>query len=354
VIPRLFFALFCVFAIAQAQKTAPIEKMIGQMIAIGFEGENPNDEGAIRVISQIKKGEIGSAVIYAKNVKDPTRLRFFLETLRASIGNNPPLWIMIDQEGGIITRLNSKKGFSDYPTAAKIGEGSLDTAYATYRDLACELKGYAINFNLAPVVDLARDQNVISNDKRSFGSDPVKVAKYAERFIKAHDSCGVLTTLKHFPGHGSSKNDPHFGSSDATENYEEKEIIPFEILIKNKTAHSVMISHIVDRRFDELPATLSKKHIDRLRFLGFEGVAISDDLQMGAIAQNYDLNESVIKAIDAGNDILLFSNMLINDPEIAKKVLAIVKKAISDGLISESRIIESYNRIIALKYKRLN
>jgi beta-N-acetylhexosaminidase len=354
---RLFFTLiiFAAVTLCAKESAVPLEKMIGQTIVIGFEGERISDEGAKRVRDQIRSGAIGGAVIYGRNIKSPAQLEEFMRTLHYANENNPPLWIMIDQEGGRIQRLNSQKGFSDYPTAKKIGEGTQQNAYATYRNLACELRGYGINFNLAPVVDLDFDRNdsVISIDKRSFGSDPIKVAKFAEEFIKAHNSCGILTALKHFPGHGSARLDPHVDTADATGFYDANESIPFERLIATGKARAIMVAHILDRDFDGFPATLSKKRIDSLRALGFDGVVISDDLQMGAVSNIFDLNQTVISAFNAGNDVLLFANMLSNDPDIPQKVVAIVKEAIKNGLIDEKAIVKSYERIIALKNKRL-
>jgi beta-N-acetylhexosaminidase len=330
---------------------APIEKMVGQMIVIGFEGKRSSEAGAKLVMGRIKKGEIGGVVLYARNIDDPMQLEAFTRALHYSIGSNPPLWIMIDQEGGKIQRLNSQKGFSDYPSAKKVGAGTPNAAYATYRDLACELRGYGINFNLAPVVDLDRGEGVIASDQRGFDSDGQKVAKFAEQFIKAHDSCGILTALKHFPGHGGAIADPHIESASAT--IQTDDLIPFTRLIDSKKARAVMMAHIIDPSEGDLPASLSAKQISRLRALGFDGTVISDDLQMGAIARNFDLNQTVALAINAGNDILLFSNMLSYDPEVPDKVLAIVKAAIDSGEIDPRRIIDSYNRIIALKNKRL-
>ncbi|MDR0665001.1 MAG: glycosyl hydrolase [Helicobacteraceae bacterium] len=338
---------------ASAKYPAPLEKMIGQMIIVGFEGQSAKDEWSKLVIRQIKNGEIGGVIIYARNVKDPLQLEALTRALHYSVGSNPPLWIMIDQEGGKIQRLNSKKGFSEYPSAKQIGKGTLNGARAVYRNLACELRGYGINFNLAPVVDLENGESVIASDERSFGSDPIKAAEFAKRFIQAHDSCGILTALKHFPGHGSAKADPHVEQADATGAYEEKELIPFKTLINANLARATMISHVIDRDIDELPASLSRKHIDRLRAAGFIGVIISDDLQMGAITQYFDLNETLVRAINAGDDALIFSNMLTQDPDIPQKALTIVKQAVESGEIDPQKIIDSYKRILVLKKKRL-
>ena len=328
-----------------------VESMIGQMIAIGFEGERATDEWTKLVREQIKNGEIGAVILYPRNIVSPKQLEGLTKTLHYAISGSLPFWVMVDQEGGNITRLNAKKGFMGFPSAKKMSESSVQTAAAKYRDMACELRGYGINFNLAPVIDLEQADSLISTDKRSFSDDPQIVVRYAEAFIKSHNSCGIWSSVKHFPGIGGTTEDTHIDKTNATETYTKNDIVPFEMLIKN--AHSVMVSHIIDENIDNLPASLSKPQIDRLRELGFEGVVITDDLQMGAIANYYDLNETVVNAINAGNDVLLFSNMFTPDQDLPSKIRDIVINAINNNDIAIERIREAYNHIVTLKKKRL-
>jgi beta-N-acetylhexosaminidase len=346
---RSFFCILLALCFVSGAEP-PLEKMIGQMIAVGFDGNNSSHEWTKLIKKQIRNGEIGAVVLYAKNIVDPRQLQQFASSLHLQ-GASLPLWVMVDQEGGKIERMLASKGFAGFPSAAKVARGSVANAFSVYRSMACELRGYAINFNLAPVVDLDVNNSVISSQSRAFSAKPETVAKYANAFIRAHNSCGILTALKHFPGHGSAVNDTHFESADATTLYSEQEIVPYKLLLKQ--AHAVMVSHIIDRGVDDLPASLSKRQIDRLRAIGFESVAITDDLQMAAIASNFDLNETVVRAVNAGNDILLFSNMLSSDREIPQKVRKIILEAVKNKEISVDRIKASYKRIVALKRKRL-
>ncbi|GHV04083.1 glycosyl hydrolase [Campylobacterota bacterium] len=333
---------------------APIETMIGQMIAIGFDGNRTRDEWVVSVKESIKNGEIGSVVLYGRNVINPEQLENFVKQLHYSIdGNRLPLWVMIDQEGGRIERLSAKKGFCGFPSAKKVAQSGAQNAYSTYRNLACELRGYGINFNLAPVVDLDIDGSVIARDERSFSADEITAAKMAEVFIKAHNSCGILTAIKHFPGLGNALTDTHKQSADASQTYKPSELFPFKSLIENDKVNAVLVSHAIDAKIDRLPASLSKAHIDHLRSLGFDGVVITDDLQMGAIANHFDLNETVVLAVNAGSDILLFANTLSEDRDLPQKIRAIIVGAIENGEISVSRLIEAYNRIAQLKKKRI-
>ncbi|MDR0747428.1 MAG: glycosyl hydrolase [Helicobacteraceae bacterium] len=345
---KILYLLLALCSAAGAE--VPLEKMIGQMIAVGFDGSSSSHEWIKLIKKQIRNGEVGAVVMYAKNIVDPRQLQQLAASMHTQ-GSPLPIWVMVDQEGGKIERLPASKGFAGFPSAAKVARGSVANAFGVYRNMACELRGYAINFNLAPVVDLDVNNSVISSQSRAFSKKPEAVAKYADAFIRAHNSCGVLTALKHFPGYGSTVNDTHFESADTTALYDKQEMEPYRLLLNR--AHAVMVSHMVDRNVDDLPASLSKKQIDLLRTIGFGGVVMTDDLQMAAIASNFDLNETVIRAINAGNDMLLFSNMLASDREIPYKVRRIILEAVKNKEISADRIKASYGRIAALKRKRL-
>jgi beta-N-acetylhexosaminidase len=348
-----FVLLFAVMAAAKSAKVQPpsLEEMIGQMVMVGFHGTAPEDEWPVQLNTQIEAGLVGGVIFYGYNIIDPDQTRTLIASLheRASA---PGLWMALDQEGGQVQRLTATKGFNDYHSAAEVAATlSASEAHEHYRQMACEVRDFGFNFNFAPVVDLHLnpDSPAIGGLDRSFGAAVEPVVSYAAEAIKAHHGCGVLTSLKHFPGHGSAGSDSHKGLTDVTETFQPVELAPYEALIAQGLADSVMIAHVIDRRIDTLPASLSKAHIDRLRGMGFSGVVISDDLQMGAIANYFDFEETVLHAIEAGNDLLIFSNYFDPDPEIPHKVQRIVKEAIAAGRISRERIEESYRRVVALK-----
>lgn len=343
---RILFALLLSTALFASSE---LDRMIGQMIMVGFHGTSTKDDWVKQIASEIKNGEIGGVVLYGYNIKNPDQLKDLTERFHYQ---NPkiPLLVAADQEGGKIERLTRAKYFTGYPSAKAVAKTSVQNAQAVYRDLACELRGYGINLNFAPVVDLDSNKSeIIGKLNRAFSSDPKEVAKYAKAFIDSHKSCGVHTSIKHFPGHGFAHNDSHQTSVDATDTFSDEELLPFETLITQKQAESVMISHIIDKNIDELPASLSKKHIQRVRDMGFDGVLISDDLQMKAITEHFEFEEIVLLSIEAGVDILVFSNYFYQDPEIPAKVLEIVKNAVESGRISTDRIEESYKRILKFK-----
>jgi beta-N-acetylhexosaminidase len=178
----------------------------------------------------------------------------------------------------------------------------------------------------------------------------------AKEVIKEHRKFGVITSLKHFPGHGSSKDDTHFGVADVTNTWSEQELEPFRRLIKEGYADGVMTSHIVNKKLDAsgLPGTLSKDILDGIlrKKLGYNGVVFSDDMQMHAIAKNYGLEETVRLAINAGVDVMCFSNNIQgSDVRTVDVVHGMIRQMVAKGEVTAKRIDESYRRIIQLKGK---
>jgi beta-N-acetylhexosaminidase len=196
---------------------------------------------------------------------------------------------------------------------------------------------------------------IIGSLGRSFSADPKEVTEHALAFIEGMHQNNIITALKHFPGHGSSLNDSHLGMVDVTNTYQEYELNPYKEIISRGLADTIMTAHIVNRNIDlNFPATLSAKFLqDLLRGqLGFEGVIISDDMQMGAIIKNYGFSEAIVRAVKAGCDLLIISNNVSFYDETAPyTAVDSIFKAVKAGEIEEERIVESYNRIRQLKQK---
>jgi len=181
---------------------------------------------------------------------------------------------------------------------------------------------------LPHVVDVAVNSanSVIVGSKRSYSTSPNLVAAYAKQFIKAHRSNGIMTVIKHYPGHGSSKSDSHKGFTDITETFISDELRPYQQLIAENMVDGVMVGHLFDRRVDsEYPASISSKHVsDNLRAIqGFRGLVFTDDLQMGAIAKNYDLVEATKLAIASGSDVMMFANFYKLSKVVKSKILSL-------------------------------
>ena len=358
-------ALICALAPCLAAGPSPdeLDRMIGQMIMVGFRGVSPDPKNPI--VSDIAEGRVGGVVLFdidgpggggERNVRSPKQLRRLTAWLERQ-ATTIPLLVAIDLEGGKVNRLKAKYGFSSVASARELGEKdaeawTTEVAGAVAKTLSSE----GINLNFAPVVDLNSnpDNPVIGSKDRSFSADPEVVIRQARAWISAHRQAGVLSTLKHFPGHGSSRADSHLGFVDVTHTWSEDELKPYARLISEGTVDAVMTAHIFNARLDpEYPATLSRGIITGIlrNQLGFQGVVISDDFQMKAISEHYGLKESIRLGLDAGLDILLFANNSAWDPGIAQKAVGIIRRLVDDGQISRGRIEESYRRIRGFKEK---
>lgn len=351
----LFLALTLSTHALQVRDSLDIK--IGQMILIGF----PKAEVDNTVLEEVRQGKVGSIILFEKNI--PAKNSYIALkkiTWTYQQAASIPLLIAIDQEGGRVNRLKEKYGFPRSVTAAQLGKMPLDSVRFYGETTAATLAGLGINLNFAPVVDLASNPTnpIIAKVERAYSANPDSVALYAKEFIKAHHKLGVLTTLKHFPGHGSSKDDTHLGIADVTQTWSKDELTPYKKLINEGFVDAVMTAHIVNKKLDERgnPGTLSSSIINDIlrKELGYQGVVFSDDMQMHAIAKHYGLEEAIRLSILAGVDILTFSNNISGSQERTVDVVhRIIRKFVQDGVITPERIDESYKRVMALK-KRLN
>jgi len=340
----------------------PLEQKIGQMLMVGFHGTSAPKNS--QICQDIRKYNVGAVILFdynpvnknkPKNISNRAQLKKLTSELQAC-SRDGKLLIAVDQEGGKVQRLKSKYGFyGKFPKASSVIKMDQRQIRGTYLKMAKELKSVGINYDLAPVVDLDINMknHVIHGLGRSYGKDPKVVARYAATFIDAMNHYKVLTSLKHFPGHGSSVGDTHKGYVDVTKLWKEVELEPYRLL-KNK-ANTVMVAHVFNKRIDaKYPATLSSKTVNGLlrKKLGYQGVVITDDMQMGAISQKYSLKTTLQLAINAGDDILLFGNQL--DPRHivkTKTLVETIKALVKSGKVSEQSITNSYNRIQRLKRK---
>ncbi|HET7178102.1 MAG TPA: glycoside hydrolase family 3 protein [Chryseosolibacter sp.] len=337
-----------------AQTTDSLDIKIGQMLLIGF----PGPEVDAKVLEEVRTGKVGSIILFEKNI--PPRNSFIaLKKITWTYQQAAPipLLIGIDQEGGRVNRLKEKYGFPRSITAAAMGRShSLDTVRIYAEATAATLAGLGINVNFAPVVDLASnpDNPIIARYGRAFSADEDSVALLAREFIKAHRKYNVLTALKHFPGHGSSKSDTHLGIADVTNTWEPRELKPYTTLIDSGYVDAVMSAHIVNMKLDPSgnPGTLSKPILTGILrdSLHYDGVVFSDDMQMHAITEQYGLKDAIRLAIQAGIDIMTFSNNIAgSDKRTADTVHALIREMVKNGEIQERRIDESFHRIMKLK-----
>ena len=345
-----------IFTDAARAQVDSLDIKIGQMLLIGFPGTTVDPA----VLEEVRQGKVGSIIIFEKNIPPSNsfvKLKKIIWTYQQAAPI--PLFIGIDQEGGKVNRLKDKYGFPRSITAAAMADAlTLDSVRFYGQSTASTLAGLGINFNFAPVVDLASNPNnpIIAKHGRAFSANEDTVTLFAKEFIKQHRRFGVLTSLKHFPGHGSSKDDTHLGIADVTNTWEERELKPYKSLIDSGYADAIMTSHIVNRKLDKQgnPGTLSKDILDGIlrKQLNFKGVIFTDDMQMHAITKHYGLEEAIKLAISGGVDIMTFSNNIQgSDQRTVDKVHSIVKNMVKAGVISEARIDESYDRIMKLKQR---
>ena len=293
---------------------------------------------------------IGGMILYAHNIVDETQLKKFIDEIRELKGS--PL-LAIDEEGGRVARIANNENFDvpKYESMAAIAESDdPEEAYKAAFTIGSYVKKYGFDIDYAPVADVNTNPDNIVIGPRAFSDDPETAAKFVVSYLNGLESAGVIGTLKHFPGHGDVSTDTHYGYASTDKTWDEMlkcEMIPFKAGIK-AGAQMIMTAHIAAPNVsgDDLPATLSSVILqDKLRGeLGFDGVIVTDAMDMGAITKQFSNAEAAIKSIQAGVDVVLCSREFT-------QVFDAVVKAVEKGEIKESRIDESVKRILKLKQK---
>lgn len=364
---RFLISLLLITSLIGCQKAdpEPSEEIIdpqrlGQMIMVGFRGTELLEDSTI--YRDLSERNISGVVLFdrdvitgnrSRNIEDATQLMHLSNDIIAATPNSP--FIAVDQEGGLVSRLKESKGFPRSVSAEYLGDLDNEDSTRHYaRIMAQEFMVVRTNTNFAPVVDVNTnpDNPVIGELERSFSSDPEKVAEHAGYVIDEYSKEGILSVLKHFPGHGSSTSDSHLGFTDVTDTWDPKELIPYKKLFAEKDIRAVMTAHIFNANIDSVwPATLSEKTINGLLrdSLGFEGVVFSDDMQMDAIRAEYGLETAIQQAINAGVDVLIFGNNLHYEPDIAERAIGIIQKLLREGKIEKETVEKSIARIDSLK-----
>ena len=349
-----------------------LQDRIGQMFMIGLEDHQVSREHK----KMIFRHGVGGVILFSRNTADPIQVADLCNDLQ-DISKEIPLFISIDQEGGRVTRL--KEPFIQLPPARDFGrrleevlEDQKEHEPKNRSDSSCErdnvvqllydlggavgkeLRSVGINMNLAPVLDVdTNPKNPIIGD-RSFSSDPSVVSMLGNAYIKGLQGNGVIAAGKHFPGHGDTDLDSHESlpiTKHGVDRLEGVELIPFIESIR-EGLECIMTAHVLYPAWDpSMPATLSKNILDGIlrKRMGFDGLIISDDMDMGAIQSNYSTEEAVVHAMNAGVDIILLGNGL----DRLEEVMTATLKAANRGKISQSRIKESVSRIIGLKNRYL-
>ncbi len=327
------------------------------MVIAGFRGTSV--EAGSYIVKAVNDLDLAGVILFdidvpsksfPRNILSPSQTKKLLADIKKFTRKD--IFAAVDVEGGRVNRLKAKYGFSDFPGAQEMGQANdLKNTGQVGEMIAREIKSAGFNLNFAPVVDLNvnKENPVIGGLGRSFSSDPDIVTDNATAFINGHRKYGVLTAIKHFPGHGSSSSDSHLGFVDVTETYRDIELIPYKRLVDGGYAGMIMTAHVVNRKIDpDHPATLSKYFLTDIlrRDIGFEGVIISDDMQMGAISNRFGFEEACVMAVNAGCDMLIIgNNAVVYDESAPYRAVDAIFSAVLSGRIPVSRVEESYGRI---------
>ncbi len=318
---------------------------LGQFFILGYEGESPSPD----FLKLVRKYDIGGIIFFARNITSPSQLAETIEQLKSYFKDKPLL--AIDQEGGKINRIT--QNFSLFP-ANKFYADNKDKkgVKEAYQTTARELFKLGINLNLVPVVDVLGAEGSFMGD-RSFGKDVETVSEFSQIAIKTVKKAKLLTCAKHFPGIGSLIKDPHEVLPQlplSKKEFEQREFIPFKAAIKSGV-DCIMTTHVIAPALDRKPVTFSKKVVTNIlqKQLKFKGLVLSDDMEMKAVANNFDFQEACINAFLAGHDQILICHSL--DRQV--QVLEHFERLVRDKKIAGSFVKKRAEKISKFKKTKL-
>jgi beta-N-acetylhexosaminidase len=344
-----------------------LRKKIGQLLIMGFQGTEINETSPI--VQWLARDGVGGVILfdkdlatnrYGKNLENKTQIKLLLQKLNSYAKKSAskeyyPLLTAIDYEGGAVDRLASIEGCISTLKAADLALLSPNALEEKIKAMALTLQSLGFNLNFAPVVDLnlGEKEGIIGKLGRSFSSNPDEVARVAGLFVDIFSRYRIACSYKHFPGHGSAVGDTHEGFVDVTNSFQPEELTPYYKLLKDKDKPvMIMTAHVINKHLDDegIPATLSHKILTKLlrETIGYEGVIISDDLQMQAISNHYSMEDALCMTFNAGADMVIYANQLgsITAPE----VIDCIEQLVIDKKIDVQRLEEAYRRVLRLKH----
>lgn len=359
---RLLFvvSVFCFgnTFVGYAKEPVSLQDKIDQMFIIGFRGETLKE--APELARALKETNLGGVILfdydtetkaYKRNISKDAQVKNLITDAQKK--SKIPLFVSIDEEGGLVSRLKSMPGYIKTPSAKVLGTYSTEAVQVVSLGLGTNLKSLGFNMNFAPNLDVNVNPKspAIGAVGRSFSNLQSVVSEKGIAFMNGLSTAGIVSVGKHFPGHGSALADSHKGFTDITKTYKQYELVPFERACKAGLP-MVMVAHVFNANVDTVyPATLSKKHIQKLKDIGCgTAVVVSDDMDMQAITAQFGRTEALVQAINAGIDVLVLSNNITTyNPESYFEARKAIYDAVKAGKISEARINEAYTKIIGLK-----
>lgn len=296
--------------------------------------------------ASLEKYPVGGIMYSAQNLESSQQVTEMIANSQEY--SDIDLFIAADEEGGIVNRLMRTLGTTYIDSMYNYRNDGTETAYNNAYTIASDMSSYGFNLDFAPVADVWSNPDNTVIGERAYSDDFSQAAELVGSAVKGFEAGGVLCTLKHFPGHGDTAQDSHYSSAYVTKTKDEimsEEMLPFEAGIE-AGADFVMVGHLIVPDIDELPATLSYKiGTEMLRDeIGFEGVVITDSLNMEAISDNYTAGDAAVMAVQAGMDMLL-------DSADIDAAIAALENAVESGEITEDRIDQSVRRILTAKEK---
>ncbi|HHX60897.1 MAG TPA: beta-N-acetylhexosaminidase [Epulopiscium sp.] len=330
---------------------SPKEK-IGQLLMPAFRDSQYTD--SVEIITEsmeevLEVYQVGGIILFKENIKNKDQVQDLIQGLQKK--SRLPLWIGVDEEGGMVSRIasNPEMGFDPVPSAFDIGQaGNKEEAYEVGKRLGSMLKELGFNMDFAPVADIWSNPKNTVIGKRSFGTNPETVSVMVNEVTRGIQDQDIISVIKHFPGHGDTAEDSHVGRAFVDRSLEElrqRELIPFQSAI-DKEVEGIMVAHVELPQIDEgVPATLSHTIITDIlkNQMQFKGLIITDALDMQAITSQFGKGEAALQSFLAGTDILLM-------PDVEEAYNHLLK-AYQDGVITDERLEESVYKILYTKYK---
>lgn len=319
---------------------------VGQLMMIGIHGKSLNDDAKF----MLNEYRVGGIILFDRNMESKDQVKTLITDINKAgkSAGLTPLFLGIDQEGGAVARMDDK--LIKVPPAEEVGKEPVEQAAALAKEVGTELKDLGFNINFAPVADLGLTYG------RSYSTNPDEVVRYASAVGKSYDEAGLWYSYKHFPGIGKTDVDLHADTSIVPVSKEtllSEDTKVFVDLIKQSkpNTYTIMVSHAMYPQIDpDHPSSLSKTIItDWLRKdMGYNGVVVTDDMDMGALAKHYTFGDMAVQSILAGSDILL----VCHEYEHMQEAYNGLMKAVKDGRISKERLDESVKRILLMKMSR--
>ena len=322
------------------------EEKVGQLFIFGLDDTALTKENK----QFLTDTHTGGVLLLKKNITSETQIKKLIQDIQTT--NKIPLFISIDQEGGSVARIR----WNDKLT---VGQINIDTPKEAYEDAKYKgeyLKSLGINMNYAPVVEYINDEDSFLYDRVYRGSQEDVFLKSISA-ITGYKESGIISVPKHYPGHSNTSTDSHYNLPvvNIKENQWNEYILPFTNILDKTSVDAIMVGHVYFPNIDKYPSTLSKEIIDRklIKDLGYEGLIISDDMEMGAL-DNIDTDENIAKtALDAGNDLLIYSKYTQQNPNIQKDVYKYILNEVEKGNINIDKKVLKILKI-KMKYNILN